>query len=267
VLGIGVFLVVSGTWRDAYRLMGHPVSWWNLFVSVGGFVGDLCYAVSAALIGGALAGPIGGLFGVVGAIITSILYREKILRASTLAGLVGLGIGIWVVLSGGKVVSPTHGIYEVVGIIVILVALLTWGFENFAITAGTDLMPAEGFIWWRAFLELIIANALMFAFFPVARTMAARVWADPRLITYGAVIGFGWAIWIIMGYYIGISYAGGVRGGVLAGTFGFFFIGFFSITVYGVPFSPAIIIGSAVMFAGAAFIVSEPGAYLARKRG
>jgi hypothetical protein len=97
--------------------------------------------------------------------------------------------------------------------------------------------------------------------------MAGQVWTDPRLITYGAVISFGWAIWIIMGYYIGISYAGGVRGGVLAGTFGFFFIGFFSITVYGVPFSPAIIIGSAVMFAGAAFIVSEPGAYLARKRG
>jgi drug/metabolite transporter (DMT)-like permease len=267
VLGIGVFLLVSGTWRDAGRLIGHPVSWWNLFVSVGGFVGDLCYAVSAALIGGALAGPIGGLFGVVGAIITSILYREKILRWSTLAGLIGLGIGIWVVLSGGKVVSPTHGVYEFVGIIVIIVALLTWGFENFAITAGTDLMPAEGFIWWRAFLELVIANVLMFAFFPVARTMAGRVWTDPRLITYGAVIGFGWAIWIIMGYYIGIAYAGGVRGGVLAGTFGFFFIGFFSITVYGVPFSPAIIIGSAVMFAGAAFIVSEPGAYLARKRG
>jgi hypothetical protein len=73
---------------------------------------------------------------------------------------------------------PTHGIYELVGVIVIIVALLTWGFENFAITAGTDLMPAEGFIWWRAFFELIIANVLMFAFFPVARTMAGKVWTD-----------------------------------------------------------------------------------------
>ncbi|HZE34197.1 MAG TPA: hypothetical protein VE198_22525 [Actinoallomurus sp.] len=266
VLGIAVFALVSGTWRDAYRLFGHPVSWWTLFVAVGGFVGDLCYAVAAALIGGALAGPIGGLFGVVGAIISGILYREKILRWSTLIGLAGLGIGIWVVLSGGKVVSPTHGIYEFVGILVIVGAVLTWGFENFAIAAGTDLMPAEGFLWWRAFLELIIANALMFALFPVARTMAGRVWSDPKLITFGAVIGFGWAIWMIMGYYIGIAYAGAVRGGVLAGTFGFFFIAFFSITVYGVPFSSAVIIGSVVMFVGAALIVSEPKGYLARKR-
>lgn len=266
VLGIGVFALVSGAWRDAYRLLGHPVSWWNLFVAVGGFVGDLCYAVAAALIGGALAGPIGGLFGVVGAIISSILYREKILRWSTLVGLAGLGIGIWVVLSGGKVVSPTHGIYEVVGILVVVGAVLTWGFENFAISAGTDLMPAEGFLWWRAFLELIIANVLMFALFPVARTMASRVWSDPKMIAYGAVIGFGWAIWMIMGYYIGIAYAGAVRGGVLAGTFGFFFIAFFSITVYGVPFSPAVIIGSLVMFVGAALMVSEPSGYLARKR-
>lgn len=106
----------------------------------------------------------------------------------------------------------------------------------------------------------------MFALFPVARTMAGRVWSDPKLITFGAVIGFGWAIWMIMGYYIGIAYAGAVRGGVLAGTFGFFFIAFFSITVYGVPFSSAVIIGSVVMFVGAALIVSEPKGYLARKR-
>ncbi|MGH3628892.1 MAG: hypothetical protein ACRDRL_15835 [Sciscionella sp.] len=266
VLGIAVFLAVGGTWRDTSRLFGHRISWWNLFVAVGGFVGDLCYAVSAALIGGALAGPIGGLFGVVGAVVTGVLYREKILRWSTLLGLVGLGVGIWVVLSGGKVVSPTHGVYELVGILIVVGAVLTWGFENFAIAAGTDLMPAEGFIWWRAFLELIIANVLLFALFPIARVMASKVWTDPRLITYGAVIGFGWAIWLIMGYYIGIAYAGGVRGGVLAGTFGFFFIGFFSITVYGVPFSLAIVFGSVIMFVGAAFIVSEPGGYLARKR-
>lgn len=266
LLGIAVFLAVSGTWRDAYRLLGHRISWWTLFVAVGGLVGDLCYAVSAALIGGALAGPIGGLFGVVGAVVSSILYHEKILRPSTLLGLLGLGVGVFVVLSGGKVVSPTHGVYELVGVLVVVGACLNWGFENFAIAAGTDLMPAEGFLWWRVCLEVVLANVLLFAFFPVARGMAGDVYSDPRLVTYGAVIGFGWAIWMIMGYYIGIAYAGAVRGGVLAGTFGFFFIGFLSITVFGVPFSVAIIWGSIVMFVGAALIVSEPAGYLASKR-
>ncbi|KID30393.1 hypothetical protein HQ32_02647 [Prauserella sp. Am3] len=242
------------------------MSWWTLFVGVGGFVGDLCYAVAAALIGGALAGPIGGLFGVVGATISAVLYREKMFRPSTVIGLLGLAVGLWIVLSGGKLVSPTQGIYMWVGIAVIVVAVLAWGFENFAIAAGTDLMPAEGFLWWRASLEFLIANVLLFAFFPTSRAMAVEVWTDPRMLTYGAVIGFGWAIWMIMGYYVGISYAGAVRGGVLAGTFGFFFISFFSITIYGLPFSMAVVIGSAVMLIGTALIVSEPAGYLANKR-
>ena len=94
------------------------------------------------------------------------LYHEKILRPSTLAGMVGLGVGVFVVLSGGKVVSPTHGVYELVGVLVVVGACLNWGFENFAIAAGTDLMPAEGFLFWRVSLELVLANALMFAVLP-----------------------------------------------------------------------------------------------------
>ena len=161
LLGITVFALVTGAWRDAVRLVGHPVSWWTLFVGVGGFVGDLCYAVAAALIGGGLAGPIGGLYGVVGAVISAVLYREKMFRFSTVLGLLGLAAGLWIVLSGGQLTSPTHGVYMLVGVGVIVLAVLAWGFENFAIAAGTDLMPAEGFLWWRASLEFLIANALL----------------------------------------------------------------------------------------------------------
>lgn len=267
VLSIAIFLLVSGNWRDTYRVLGHRVSWWNLFVAVGGFVGDLCYAVASGLIGGALAGSMGGLAGVVGAVVSGMLYRERILRWSTLLGLAALGVGIWLAMSGGKVVSPTHGHYLVVGVIIMLVAVLTWGFETFAISAGTDLMPAEGFLWWRAFLELVIGNILMFALFPKAGKIASEVYTSPRLLAYGAVIGLGWAIWMIMGYYIGISYAGAVRGGVLTNTLAFFFITFFSITVYGVPFSTVVIVGAVTMSAGALLIVSEPGHYIARRRG
>jgi drug/metabolite transporter (DMT)-like permease len=267
VLGIAIFLAVSGTWREAYRLLGHRISWWTLFVAVGGMFGDLSYAVAATLIGGALAGPIGGLYGLVGALVTAALYRERLGRWSTLAGLVLLAGGVALVLTGGKVVSPTHGIYMWVGIAVMVGGTLTWGIENFAIGAGTDLMPAEGFLWWRIFLDGIIAAVLLFVLFPEARGMAGDVYGDERMLAFGAVIGLAWTVWILMGYYLAIAYAGAVRGGLLAGTFGFFFIGLFSTTVYGQPFSWAIIIGSAVMFVGGALIVTEPSSYLARKRG
>ncbi|TXI61363.1 hypothetical protein [Mycolicibacterium mageritense] len=267
VLGVAVFLAVSGTWRDALRVLGHRVSWWNLFVAVGGFVGDLCFAAASGLIGGALAGAVGGLAGVVGAIIGAALYRERILRPSTLLGLGALAIGIWLAVSGGQIGAPTHGLHFAVGLLIIVVAVLTWGFESFAIAAGTDLMPAEGFLWWRAFLELVIANALLFLLFPSGREIAQLAWADPRLIAMGAVIGLGWAIWMIMGYYIGISYAGAVRGGVLTNTLAFFFIAFFSLTVYGAPFSVIVIIGSICTVLGAMFIVTEPKSYIARQRG
>ncbi len=267
VLAIALFLTVTGTWRDTGRVLGHRVSWWNLFVAVGGFVGDICFAAASGLIGGALAGAIGGLAGVIGAIVAATLYRERILRPTTLIGLVALAVGIWLAVSGGEINAPTHGIYFTVGLLIIFGGVLTWGFESFAISAGTDLMPAEGFLWWRAFFGLIIANILLFVLFPEGRTIAAQAWSDPRLIAFGAVIGFGWAIWIIMGYYIGISYAGAVRGGVLTNTLAFFFISFFSLTVYGAPFSAIIIIGSICTVIGALVIVTEPKSYIARIRG
>ena len=267
VLAIALFLTVTGTWRDTGRVLGHRVSWWNLFVAVGGFVGDICFAAASGLIGGALAGAIGGLAGVVGAIVAATLYRARILRPTTLIGLVALAVGVWLAVSGGEVSAPTHGIYFTVGLLIIFGGVLTWGFESFAISAGTDLMPAEGFLWWRAFFGLIIATILLFVLFPEGRTIAAQAWSDPRLIAFGAVIGFGWAIWIIMGYYIGISYAGAVRGGVLTNTLAFFFISFFSLTVYGAPFSAIIIIGSICTVIGALVIVTEPKSYIARIRG
>lgn len=267
VLAIAIFLAVSGTWRDTLRILGHRVSWWNLFVAVGGFVGDLCFAAASGLIGGALAGAIGGLAGVVGAIIGAALYHERILRPSTILGLAALAVGIWLAVSGGKIGAPTQGVYFIVGLVIIVIAVLTWGFESFAISAGTDLMPAEGFLWWRAFLELLIAIPLLFLLFPTGRHIALLAWSDPRLVAMGAVIGFGWAIWMIMGYYIGISYAGAVRGGVLTNTLAFFFIAFFSLTVYGAPFSAIVVVGSICTVLGAMIIVTEPKSYIARQRG
>lgn len=266
LLAVTVFVLISGAYRDIWRVFRSRISWWNTFVATGGFLGDLCYACSVVLVGSALAGPIGGLFGCVGALIVAWLYKEKINRWSTWVGLLAMGVGIWIILSGGELVSPTHGIYAFVGVLIIILATLVWGFENFAIAAGSDLMPAESFIWWRVGAAYVIGFILMWLLFPASHEMARQVYSNPKLIAYGAVIGIGWAIWVIMGYYIGIAYAGGVRGGVMAGTFGFFFVAFLSMTVYDVPFSGIIIFGSIIMFIGAALIITEPKELLAIRR-
>ena len=113
-------------------------------------MGDLCYAAASGLIGGALGGAIGGLAGVVGAVIAAVLYRERILRASTLLGLFALAVGIYLAVSGGKVGAPTHGIYFVVGLLIMFGAVLTWGFESFA----------EYAIWAAASGDMALAGRL-----------------------------------------------------------------------------------------------------------
>jgi hypothetical protein len=55
---------------------------------------------------------------------------------------------------------------------------------------------------------------LLLALFSKGRVMVTQVWSHPRLITYGVVIGLGAAIWITMGYFLGVSYVGaGARRG------------------------------------------------------
>lgn len=266
LIGISVFMLITGEWREIARVMGHRVSWWTLFVGVGGFLGDLCYAIGAGLIGGTLAGAIGGLFGIVGAVVTGVIFRTRLLRPLAIVGVIVLAIGLWFVLTGGQLTAPTNGIYLWVGVGVMLFALLTWGFESFAIAAGTDVMQADSFMWWRASLELVIGFSLMLLFFPGARGVVTDVYSSPSLLAYGAIIGIGWMIWMLMGFYIGIAYAGATRGGVLAPSFGFFFVTIFSMTVYGSGLNAAVTIGTIVTFIGAALIIAEPSSYLVRRR-
>jgi len=264
--GVTIFLLVSGTWRDIFRIFGHRVSWWTVFVGACGFMGDLCNATAAGLIGGALGGSLGGLTGVVGAILASVLYREKIARWSTFLGLATMTVGVVLALSGGSITAPTSGVYLAVGVVVMLGAVFAWGSETFAVSAGSDLLPAEGFLWWRVLVDLVLADVLLLALFPHGRVMAAQVWSDPRLITYGVVIGLGAAIWITMGYFLGVSYAGAVRGGVLTNTLAFYCVSVMSLTVYGQPWSTAIIVGGIVMAIGTLLIVTEPSKHIARLR-
>ena len=59
LLAFVVFALCIGNWREIGRIWTSRIAWWTLFTGTGGFLGDICYACSVVLIGGAVAGPIG----------------------------------------------------------------------------------------------------------------------------------------------------------------------------------------------------------------
>lgn len=66
--------------------------------------------------------------------------------------------------------------------------------------------------------------------------------------------------------FLGVSYAGAVRGGVLTNTLAFYCLSVMSLTVYGQPWSTAIIVGGVIMAIGTFLIVTEPSKHIARLR-
>ncbi len=265
-VGILLLMLFSGQYVDIFRVWRGRMAGWLQFYAVCGFVGDSLYASGAGLAGGAIAGPIAGLYGVVGAIITSILYREKILRWYTILGLILIGGGIWFVSGGAHMVSPVHGVYLATGLIMVVVAMLLWGVEIFGMTAGTDLMPAEVASIYRSGLASIFAIILLLLVFPKSREILPMAVGHGATLCFTMIIGVSWAIFLIMGFYVAIAYAGAVRGGALGSTLGFFFVTFFSMTIYGLPWSTAMLLGSIGIIIGALLMISEPGVYLSVKR-
>lgn len=265
-LAILLLLFITGQYVDIFRVWRGRMAGWLQFYAVCGFVGDSLYASGAGLAGGAIAGPIAGLYGVVGAIITSIMYREKILRWSTIVGLVCIGGGIWFVSGGAHIVAQTHGIYLIVGLVMVVVAMLLWGIEIFGMTAGTDLMPAEVASIYRSGLASCFAIILLLLVFPHSGEILKLALSNGSSLCFTMIIGISWAIFLMLGFYVAVAYAGAVRGGALGSTLGFFFVTFFSMTIYGLPWSNAMLLGGIALIVGALLMISEPGVYLSVKR-
>lgn len=174
-----------------------------------GMIGDFLFFSSAAIVGGAIAGPLAGLFGFWGAVITSLVYREKILQKWTLVGIVFIVVGIWVA-SGGMSIAAPEGVSTtaiLIGAGMGLLASIMFGLENFAIAAGSDLIPEESTLFWRSGWALVGLIILNFTIMPQFTEIAGVMFQDPVWWAYAAVTGGAWALFMIVALYIGINTA------------------------------------------------------------
>jgi len=267
VIVILIFAICQGTVKDNFRIYKSKLSWYGLMVAMCGMTGDFLFFAASALIGGAIVGPIASLFGFWGAVITAFIYREKLKSKWTIIGLVLIVVGLWVASGGANLVLPegTDNNMLLLGIVMAFVSAIIYGFENFAIAAGSDFMPEESTLFWRALWACIGTVVLNFVVMPHFTEIGYAAFANPTWWAFAAMTGGAWGVFMAGGMYVGINTAGTAGGGVLVST-GFVWTSFLSMTVYMTPFSPAILIGTIVLFAGVAVMLIRPQKVIAQLR-
>ncbi|MDR3295366.1 MAG: hypothetical protein LBT26_06020 [Clostridiales Family XIII bacterium] len=266
-IAILIFSVAQGSVAEHFRIYKSKLSWYGVMVAMAGMIGDFLYFAAAAIVGGAIVGPLASLFGFWGAVITAIVYREKMRSKWTIIGIVFIVIGLWVASGGASITAPEGSSNSLIllGAGMGLLAALIYGFENFAIAAGSDFMPEESTLFWRATWALIGCVILNFVVMPQFSTIGYEMFTSPLWWTYAAMTGGAWGVYMVGGMYVGINTAGTVGGGVLAST-GFVWATFLSMTVYMVPFSGAVLIGTIILFAGVAVMLIRPSKVVSQLR-
>ncbi|MDR0884903.1 MAG: DMT family transporter [Clostridiales Family XIII bacterium] len=267
VVVIIIYSLAQGTIKDSFRIFKSKLSWYGVMVAMCGMFGDFLYFASAALVGGAIAGPLASLFGFWGAVITSIVYKEKMRSKWTVIGLVFIVIGLFVASGGANMVAPDGASVHLilVGAIMGLVASIIYGFENFAIAAGSDFMPEEGTLFWRATWACIGCLILNFLVMPHFTTIGYEMFSNPTWWAFAAVTGGAWGVYMVGGMYVGINTAGTTGGGVLAST-GFVWATLLSMTVYNAGFSGSVLLGTIILFAGVAVMLIRPSKVISQLR-
>lgn len=267
LLTIFIYSFCVGTAKDNFRIFRSKISWYGVFTAMTGMIGDFLFFSSAAIVGGAVAGPLAGLFGFWGAVITSLIYREKILQRWTLIGVFFLVIGLWIA-SGGVGIAVHEGLSRLailIGAGMGLFASIMYGVENFAIAAGSDMIPEESTLFWRAGWALVGLIIINFAIMPKFSEISSVMFSEPMWWAYAAVTGGAWGLYMIVSLYMGINTAGAVGGGLLAST-GFVWTTFLSMTVYGGKWSTSLMIGSLILFAGIGVMMLRPSNLIAKLR-
>lgn len=267
VLTVFIYSLVVGTAKDNFRVLRAKISWYGVFMAMTGLIGDFLFFSSSAIVGGAIAGPLAGLFGFWGAVVTSIVYREKILQKWTLLGVIFIAIGVWVA-SGGMSLAAPEGVSTtaiIIGALMGLVSAIIYGIESFAIAAGSDMMPEESSLFWRAGWALVGAIILNFAIMPQFTDIASVMFKDPMWWAFAAVTGGAWGIYMIVALYMGINTAGTVGGGILAST-GFVWTTLLSMTIYGGNWSTSLMIGTLILFLGIGIMLLRPSELITKLR-
>lgn len=267
LLAIFIYSCTIGSVKEHFRVFRSKIACWGVFTAMTGMIGDFLYFAASAIVGGSIAGPLAATFGFWGAVITAIVWREKLLTKWTIIGVVFILIGVWVA-SGGLTMAAPAGVSNttvIIGAIMGLLAAIIYGAENFAICAGSDFMPEETTLFWRAGWAIIGSLCINFFIMPQFSSIASEMISNPMWYAYGGITGGAWGVYMITSYYIGINTAGTSGGGVLSAT-GFVWATLLSMFVYNSTFSPMILIGTLVMFVGIAIMLVRPEKVVATLR-
>lgn len=267
LLAIFIYSFMVGSAKDNFRIFKSKISWYGVFTAMTGMIGDFLFFSASAIVGGAIAGPLAALFGFWGAVITSLVYREKILQKWTIVGVIFIVAGIWVASGGMSIAAPegVSGTIVLIGAAMGLLSAIMYGVENFAIAAGSDMIPEESTLFWRAGWALVALIILNFTIMPKFTDIASVMFQEPMWWAYAAVTGGAWGVYMIVALYIGINTAGTVGGGLLAST-GFVWTTLLSMTVYGGTWSTSLLIGSLIMFAGISVMLLRPSNSISKLR-
>lgn len=220
-----IYATVRGKLGDFFRTINTtPGRMMVLAALVGGPVASTAYVVGLQM-AGSIVIPITALCPAIGAILSRILYKQKITKRTA------LGISICVLASfiiGSASISGDAADGALLGMGIAFIAALGWGFEGCVAGYGTSMIDSEIGITIRqttSGLSNLIVLLPLFAFIAgdinIAPKLAIQAFTSGPAVIWFAISGF-FAFMSFMTWYKGNSMVGTALGMALNGTYSFF---------------------------------------------
>ncbi|QLC48929.1 DMT family transporter [Methanolobus zinderi] len=270
ILALGVWNGVLGKFGEMSRTLKefHPCSKWFFLASIfGGPMAILGSFIAMGFVGGAFAAVAALMYPVVGSILASKWYGEKITKRAFI-GIVVIILGGITIFGGGVLTEIGSGNVLWIGYLGGLMAATGWGIEGAIAGKGLDIAEpdvgltirfiGEGIIWW-----IIAVPLLAIIGFPMFKyaLLAFEPLTLLVLIFAGITFGFCYVSWYKSFPLIGVGRGQGIGNlyGLMAVIFIFLFFG-------DVP-SWTILVGGALCLAGSTIMFSESTEEMESLRG
>jgi drug/metabolite transporter (DMT)-like permease len=270
VLALMVWNGVLGKFGEMKRTVKefNPCSkWFFLAAFFGGPMAILGSFIAMGFVGGAFAAVAALMYPVIGSIVASKWYGEKISKRAFL-GIAFIIIGGFTVFGGGMLVELRSGNVAWIGYLGGLMAAFGWGIEGAIAGKGLDIAEpdvgltlrfiGENIIWWVIALPLLaIAGFPMYKYaLLVFEPMTMLV-----LVFAGITFGYCYVTWYKSFPLIGVG-----RGQGIGNLYGFFAVIFIFLFFGDVP-GWTILLGGALCLIGSTIMFSEDTGEMESLRG
>ena len=207
-----VFSIKNGKFGDFIKTLNTaPGRLMILAALVGGPIASTAYVVGLQM-AGSIVIPITALCPAIGAILSRILYKQKISKRAA------LGIGICVAASfliGSTSIGSESADSMMLGIAIAFIAALGWGFEGCVAGYGTSMIDSEIGI---AIRQTTSGLSNLFILFPIIATFGGSFGLAPKLAIQAFTSGPAMIWFAISGFFAFMSYMSWYRGNSMCGT-------------------------------------------------